>query len=107
MKIRCQKCRNDKEPYEFYKNIKKLNGLESHCKSCVLARKAKKYKALTKAKKRTKLLRSHSKINVVDVEECTFNEVLINRPTNCEAYDPLKELVSGVLCYQDMEKSSA
>lgn len=105
MKIKCKKCEKQKESYEFYKNIKKSNGLESHCKSCVLVRKAKKYEVLAKTKKRTKLLRSHSKINVLNVEECTFNEVLINRPINCEIYEPLKELVSGVLCYQNMERS--
>lgn len=101
----CAKCLTDKARSEFYQNIKKVNGLESHCKQCVLQRKAKKYEAITKTKRKTKQLRLHKNINVIDVEECTFHEVLINRPQNSEVRDPLNDLVSGVLCYQDMQKS--
>lgn len=104
MKIRCKKCGDNKESDQFYKNTKKLNGLESHCKSCVLTRKAKRYKAISKAKLKTKQLRLHKNVHVIDVEECTFQEVLINRPCSKNEYNFFKELINGVLCYQNMEK---
>ncbi len=105
--FKCSKCLIEKESSEFYKNSNKKNGLESNCKSCVLARKAKKYDTFSKVKKKTKLLRLQSKVSVLDVVECTFNEVLINRPSNCETNDLLKDLVKGVLCYQDIKKFKA
>ena len=107
MKVKCNKCGVEKTPHDFYKNNKKLNGLESHCKACVLKRKGKRYESLTKAKRKTKQLRLHKKVNVLDVEECTLSEHLIIRPTQSDVNDLLKEFVSGVLCYQDIQNLSA
>lgn len=40
----CSKCGEDKCYTEFYKNISKRDGLESHCKECVNRKKARRYK---------------------------------------------------------------
>lgn len=94
---KCSKCGTCKEPHHFYKNLKKKNGLESNCKSCVLKRKSKRYSTSSKIKKKNKRLRSCKRVNVLDVENCTFCEVLINRPQELEGRKTLKEFVKGVL----------
>lgn len=96
-KFTCRCCLATKDAFEFYKNPKKANGLESHCKACVLERKKKKYTSSSKTKKKNKRLRLLKKVNVLDVENCTFCEVLITRPKECDGSKTLKEFVRGVL----------
>ena len=40
----CNKCGERKNHIEFYKNVSKRDGLESHCKECVNQKKAKRYR---------------------------------------------------------------
>lgn len=101
----CAKCLVHKLADDFYKNSLKRNGLESHCKTCVLKRKSKKYKQTKITLKKSKLLRAHRKVKVLDVQRCTFKAVLINRPSESEVSNALKELVEGVLCYQNIQCS--
>lgn len=93
----CVKCKSDKKEIDFYKNPSKKNGLESHCKECVLRRKANKYKAKTQQKKKTKYLRLLKKVNVLDPNSCTLQESWINRPASKDRFEMLsiilKELV--------------
>lgn len=106
-KIKCSKCGLQKEPHQFYRNLKKKNGLESNCKACVLERKNKKYTVVSKNRKKSKQLRLCKKVKVLDVVECTFQEVLINRPEQFESMNILKELINGVLCQHDIQQSEA
>lgn len=101
MQVICVSCKLAKTSNDFYRNKMKLNGLESHCKACVLKRKFKKYKQTKIISKKTKLLRLQSKVRVLDVAQCTFDERLINRPLSELSNNVLKEFVKGVLCYQD------
>lgn len=107
MEAICTKCGKTKSSSDFYKNSKKENGLESQCKECVLARKNKKYRQTKIILKKSKLLRAQQRVRVLDVRQCTLEEILINRPVNIQFINVLKEFVEGVLCYLDIQFSGA
>lgn len=95
----CTHCLKTKGKDDFYKNPKKINGLESHCKECVLKRKANKYKKTKRTNKDTKSLKPLKRNNVFVIDQCTFNNILINRPDN----NHLNEFLGGIQCYQDIQ----
>lgn len=107
MEAICTRCGQVKTANDFYKNTKKENGLESQCKECVLDRKHRKYRQTKIILKKSKLLRAQQKVRVLDVQQCTFEEILINRPLNVQFINVLKEFVDGVLCYLDIQFSRA
>ncbi len=71
----CTKCGLEKGIENFYQNPAKKNGLESNCKSCVLDRKAKKYKMKTESKKR----KGTSKKKVLDMAKFKLREEFVKR----------------------------
>ena len=85
--VACTSCKKLKPDDQFYKNPFKKNGLESHCKECVLKRKAKKYKAKSSQKKKTKQLRLLKRVNVLDTSSCTLQESWINRPASKDRFE--------------------
>ncbi len=93
----CSKCGQTKNENDFYKNTKKLNGLESNCKECVIKRKLKRYKEQSQLKKKTKYLRRCKKVKVLEVDDCTFEEQWIIRPSQVE-FCLEKEFIGIVLC---------
>lgn len=95
--IECSNCHGFKPHDQFYKNKFKKNGLESHCKECILIRKAKKYKIESKVKKKTKYLRRCKRVKVLEVGDCTFEEQWIIRPSKDE-FCLEKEFIGIVLC---------
>lgn len=104
MEAQCSRCGDVKRAGEFYKNPKKANGLESQCKACVLERKFKRYKQTKIISRKSKLLRAQQKVRVLDVQRCTFEEVLINRPSTNDFINVMKEFIDGVLCFLDIKQ---
>ena len=94
----CSQCGEVDREY-FYSNSKKLNGLDSSCKSCVLLRKANKYKKMSELKKKTKALRKDKKCSVLDVGSCMVTTRTLN-----SIYPEMQkllttELVRNLLCH--------
>ena len=75
---KCSHCKINRPSNEFYKNSKKKNGLESRCRQCVLAVKSIKYRKVKNTQLKNKQLRLHKKVNVIDVNNCTFLSTFIN-----------------------------
>lgn len=50
MRITCNTCHAPKEPSEFYKDKTKINGRNSHCKSCTRKKAAAQYREITGTK---------------------------------------------------------
>lgn len=99
MKISCSRCHLGKDVSEFYKNAKKLNGLDSQCKACILIRKSNKYKKVTSIKKKNTALRLSKKTTVLDVESCTFKTKRLNTIFPEQEKLLREELVRGILCH--------
>lgn len=95
---RCTRCLIFKEASFFYKNGKKLNGLESLCKECVLKRKNKKYAQVKFTQQKTKRLRLLKKVNVLDVNSCTFKDNFNNKDFTCDQ-ELVKEMIEELLCH--------
>lgn len=98
MKIICTHCHCEKSAVEFYKNARKLNGLDSQCKTCILLRKSAKYKKVVSIQKKNKALRRSHKTRVLDIGDCTFKVMQLN--TIFPERDRIlkEELIRGILC---------
>lgn len=95
--IKCTKCEIKQLPDCFYKNSKKLNGVESRCKRCVLD--GKKEKRLLEAKKKLKKPVPRSKGSIVkNIDQCEFK--FINSSSSELDHKIIEQFVRRVVCHQ-------
>jgi hypothetical protein len=93
VKVKCSRCNREKKISEFYKNIRKSNGVESQCKSCVLKKKKEKYERNIRNKNR----RNNKESKVMDLSLCTVETLFITRPENINRAG-LEGIVGDLLC---------
>lgn len=94
--IECSKCKLKQLPDCFYKNSKKLNGVESRCKLCVLKGKKKKYEI---KKKKLKKPAPRSKGSIVkNIDQCEFK--FISSGSGGLDHKTIEQFVRRVVCHQ-------
>ena len=97
MEIRCSKCLVVKCSQDFYPNQKKKNGFDSNLKTCILKRKGKKYKQTRTICTKTKRLRLQRRVNVLDVNSCTFSHEFINSDVEYQK-DVMTLIIGELIC---------
>ncbi len=105
MSVICSKCDQSKEKSEFYKNSRKRNGLESHCKDCILKKKKDRYVIKMNTKKKNRVMRNREGVRVMDLSLCTVETYLITRPRNIEQVG-LEGVVGDLICLLEEKKKS-
>jgi hypothetical protein len=72
VKVKCTLCHQEKDLSEFYKNIRKVNGLESRCKECVLSLKKKR-------RNKNRAVKKSNSSKVLNIDDCTWTQTYITR----------------------------
>lgn len=97
--IKCSNCLESKTMENFYKNAKKLNGLDSQCKACISKRKSEQYKKKIAIKNKNFILRSKKVNRVLCVDQCTIQvKQHINYDTDQKNLFK-RELARELLCH--------
>jgi len=100
---KCSACQKKKSHKDFYRNHRKRNGIESHCKVCVLEKKKGRYTTTKKLKQRATKYRGNKNIRVLNILSCTLHETHIKESSKVSQIE-LEEIVKDLVCQLVEEK---